>query len=352
MRDVFGRHFSNEILDRLDDGAVLFFGGNGGCAGNVGDGGNGGGDGNSSEIVVSTDSFVVTPLEFPGGDIGRLAVCGTVNDVLMMGAVPRYLTCGFIIEAGLEIALLDRICASMALAASEAGVLIVAGDTKVIEHRGATANGDDHNTGHESGMYINTTGIGILRSDISRPSGSNAGPGDVVIVSGRLGDHHACILSARMGIKNDIKSDCAILKEIPDALYEAGIDIHTMRDVTRGGLGTVTNEIATSSNIMIELEEESLPVDPEVRAFCGIMGLDPLYMGNEGKMIVIVPEKDRIRALELIRKTKVGKEARIIGRCATRQVSDKVAPPVVMKTKIGGTRRIDMLSGEGLPRIC
>jgi hydrogenase expression/formation protein HypE len=340
MQEVFARHFSNEILDRLDDGAVLSVGGNGGSIGN------------SGAFVVSSASGVVSPLDFPGGERGRLAVCGTVNDVLMMGAVPKYLTCGFIIEAGLEIALLDRICASMASAARTAGVLIVAGDTKVIEHRGAAAAGGDQMAGHESGLFINTTGIGILRSGISRPSVSNARPGDAVIVSGGLGDHHACILSARMGIQNDIKSDCAVLKEIPDALHEAGIIVHTMRDVTRGGLGTVINEIAISSGITIELEEESIPVGPEVRAFCGIMGLDPLYMGNEGKMIVIVPEKDRDTALELIRKTRAGKEARVIGQCTARQADDKAAPPAIMKTKIGGARRIDMLSGEGLPRIC
>jgi hydrogenase expression/formation protein HypE len=244
---------------------------------------------------------------------------------------------------------LDRIVSSMATAAAEAGVAIVAGDTKVVGSRSVAAAGDDADSG--SSVFINTTGIGVLRSTPA-PSGRSARPGDALIISGTLGDHHACILSARMGIKNGIESDCAILKEIPDALYEAGIEIHTMRDVTRGGLGTVINEIATSSNVTIELEEGSIPVAPEVKAFCGIMGLDPVYMGNEGKMVVIVPEKDRARALEIIRNTEAGKDACLIGHCYKRLITDPGAPRAILRTKIGGTRRIDMLSGEGLPRIC
>jgi hydrogenase expression/formation protein HypE len=397
MRDVFGKYFSNEILDKLDDGAVLPIP-SGICvspdAAITGNAPVGGG-----EIVVSTDSFVVTPLEFPGGDIGKLAVCGTVNDVLMMGAVPKYLTCGFIIEAGLEIELLKRIVRSMSTAAAKAGVQIVAGDTKVIEHRG---DGGQQGLKPQQtpGLFINTTGIGIPRAlsghdalsknslappvpvaqssstihpappvpvaqssstihpapptpvPLRAPSGQGARPGDALIVSGTLGDHHACILSARMGIKNGIKSDCMVLKDIPDALYAAGIDIHTMRDVTRGGLGTVINEIATASDITIELAEEHIPVNPEVKAFCGIMGLDPIYMGNEGKLIIIVPERMRQQALDIIRKTQAGKEATLIGRCYKRLQTDPDAPRAIMRTKIGGTRRIDMLTGEGLPRIC
>jgi hydrogenase expression/formation protein HypE len=306
---------------------------------------------------------VVTPPEFPGGDIGKLAVCGTINDVLMMGAVPKYLTCGFILEAGLEIALLERVVRSMADAAAEAGVIIVAGDTKVIEHRGGA--GQQGGSEQASGLFINTTGIGVPRTSIASttsttptattastpptPSALNAKPGDAIIVSGTLGDHHACILSARMGITNGIKSDCAILAEIPDALYHTGIEVRTMRDVTRGGLGTVINEIGASSGVQIELEEGSIPVNPEVKAFCGIMGLDPIYMGNEGKLIVIVAEKDREQALAIIRATAVGKDARIIGHINAWNTGE---PHAILRTKIGGTRRIDMLFGEGLQRIC
>jgi hydrogenase expression/formation protein HypE len=363
-------------------------------------------------LVVSTDSFVVTPIEFKGGDIGKLAVCGTVNDVLMMGAIPKYLTCGFIMEEGLDIAVLDRIVASMAAAAREAGVLIVAGDTKVIEGRTSAAHkGKPNETDADRGLMINTTGIGILRA---APSASNARPGDVVIVSGNLGDHHACILSARMGIESGIKSDCALLCEITDSLFNDDIDVHVMRDVTRGGLGTVLNEIASASSVTIELSEREIPVDPEVAAFCGVMGLDPIYMGNEGKAVVIVPHEQSARALEVVRTTEVGRDARIIGKVSeaaraseavrvsetahasevvraneaddsamvnrdahiienaseaahanevarTSEAADSTAGEtapmnaeglVIMRTRIGGTRRIDVLFGEGLPRIC
>ena len=313
MESIFAKHFSNEVLDRMEDAAVLDIG--------------------TGRIVTSTDSFVVTPLEFSGGDIGKLSVCGTVNDVLMMGAIPKYLTCGFIIEEGFELEVLERIVDSAAVTAKAAGVLIVAGDTKVIDR-----------TGEVPGMFINTTGIGILPEgrDVSA---ANCRADDAIIVSGNLGDHHACILSARMDIENNIKSDCAVLGEIPEALYAAGINIHTMRDVTRGGLGTVLNEISDSSGISIEISEEKIPVDAEVKGFCGIMGLDPLYMGNEGKMIVAVSGNDAEKALQIIKSTGVGKDAVIIG-CA------KDGKGVFSKTRIGGTRKIDLLYGEGLPRIC
>lgn len=313
MEKVFAKHFSNEILDKMEDGAVLEIG--------------------HSRLVTSTDSFVVTPVEFKGGDIGKLSVCGTVNDLLMMGAIPKYLTCGFIIEEGLEIEKLERIVKSTAKTAKEAGVMIVAGDTKVIDKGGS-----------ESGLLINTTGIGALPED-RNISAANCIDGDAVIVTGNLGDHHACILSARMNIENDIKSDCAILSPITNPLYEKGIDVHTMRDITRGGLGTVLNEIADSSDVSIEISEERIPVDMEVKGFCGIMGLDPLYMGNEGKMIVIVKGSDGDKALDIIRSTELGKDASIIGYA-------KSGRGVFSKTKIGGTRKIDLLYGEGLPRIC
>ena len=277
MSDIFGKYFKNQILDKMEDAAVLEV---------------------SGKIACSTDSFVVTPLIFKGGDIGKLCVCGTVNDLLMMGAVPKYITCGFILEEGLDTELLEKIVASMAKQAEEAGVIVVAGDTKVIEGNG--------------GLYINTTGIGEIPAgrDVSS---RNCRPGDVVIVSGNLGDHHACILSHRMEIENDIKSDCAALNDITASLFDSGIDVKTMRDVTRGGLGTVLNEIADSSGCMIELDEESIPVLDEVRGFTEILGLDPLYMGNEGKMIAVVPGDEAERALEAMRNTVHGKDAQIIG---------------------------------------
>ena len=309
MSDIFGKHFKNQILDRMEDAAVLEV---------------------SGRIACSTDSFVVTPLVFKGGDIGKLCVCGTVNDLLMMGAVPKYITCGFIMEEGLETELLEKIVESMAAQAREAGVMIVAGDTKVVEGSG--------------GLYINTTGIGEIPEgrDVSS---RNCRPGDAVIVSGNLGDHHACILSHRMQIENDISSDCAALNDIVEALFDEGIDVRTMRDVTRGGLGTIINEIADSSGCMIELDEEAIPVAGDVRGFSDILGLDPLYMGNEGKMIAVIPADQADRALEIIRGTVHGKNAAVIGYA-------REGSGAYIKTRLGATRRFDVLYGEGLPRIC
>ena len=309
MSDIFGKHFKNQILDRMEDAAVLEV---------------------SGRIACSTDSFVVTPLVFKGGDIGKLCVCGTVNDLLMMGAVPKYITCGFIMEEGLETELLEKIVESMAAQAREAGVMIVAGDTKVVEGSG--------------GLYINTTGIGEIPEgrDVSS---RNCRPGDAVIVSGNLGDHHACILSHRMQIENDISSDCAALNDIVEALFDEGIDVRTMRDVTRGGLGTVINEIADSSGCMIELDEEAIPVAGDVRGFSDILGLDPLYMGNEGKMIAVIPADQADRALEIIRGTVHGTNAAVIGYA-------REGSGAYIKTRLGATRRFDVLYGEGLPRIC
>lgn len=309
MSDIFGKHFKNQILDKMEDAAVLQVNG---------------------KIACSTDSFVVTPLIFKGGDIGKLCVCGTVNDLLMMGAVPKYITCGFILEEGLDIELLDRIVASMAKQAREAGVMVVAGDTKVVEGSG--------------GLYINTTGIGEIPEDRTVSSG-NCVPGDVILVSGNLGDHHACILSHRMEIENNIESDCAALGDVVESLFAENIRVKAMRDVTRGGLGTVLNEIADSSGCMVEVDEESIPVLEEVKGFSEILGLDPLYMGNEGKMVAIVSGEDAEAALKAMRCTQHGKDAAIIGRI-------KEGSGAYIKTRLGATRRFDVLYGEGLPRIC
>ena len=310
--DIFARYFNNEILNRMEDSAVVP---------------------GSARIAVTTDSFVVKPLEFPGGNICSLAVCGTVNDLLMSGSVPKYLTAGFILEEGLDIALLERLVSSMQKTAEEAGVKIITGDTKVIEGNG--------------GLIINTSGVGFV------PEGVNVSPfgleeGDRIILTGNLGEHHAAILGSRMGIENDIVSDVAPLTEMIGALMREGLKVHAMRDVTRGGLGTVLNEFAKASGVLIELEEESLPVSGAVRGFAGILGLDPVYMGNEGKAVVVVTEEDAERALSLIRESRYGENAAVVGRVS----KNDAAGEVVLHTGVGGRRIIKQMYGEGLPRIC
>ncbi len=309
MKKIFAKHYSNDILNKMEDAAVLELRG---------------------RIACSTDSFVVTPVVFKGGDIGKLSICGTVNDLLMMGAIPKYITAAFILEEGLEISLLDQIVSSMAKAAAEAGVEIIAGDTKVVEGEG--------------GLYINTTGIGLIPEG-REISASNCSEGDVVLLSGNLGDHHACILSARMGIENNIKRDSTCLNGLVNSLLENDIKIKAMRDVTRGGLGTVLNEIADASMCGIEIREEALPVHPEVRSFSDILGLDPLYMANEGKMIAVVAAEDAEKALALMKQNEDGKDAAIIAKVVH-------GKGVTMKTRLGGSRVVDVLYGEGLPRIC
>ncbi|MFV0241660.1 MAG: hydrogenase expression/formation protein HypE [Lacrimispora sphenoides] len=308
INEVFLKHFNNKTINKLEDAAVL----------NI-----------KGKIAYTTDSFVVTPLFFKGGNIGRLAVCGTVNDLSMMGAVPRFLTAGFIIEEGAELETIEQIAASMALAAKEARVRIVAGDTKVVEGNG--------------GIYINTSGIGEIRK--GGISISNCKPKDAIILSGNLGEHHAAILSHRMGIENQIASDCAPLYSIVKNLLDENIQVHCMRDVTRGGLATVLNEAADQSSCKVEIWEEALPVSTQVRGFCDILGLDPLYMANEGKMIAVVPGSQAQKALQAVQKSKYGKNARIIGTVMEGR-------GVTMKTRLQGSRTIDVLYGEGLPRIC
>ncbi len=308
IHDIFLKHFHNSILDKLEDSAIL----------NV-----------RGKIAYTTDSFVVTPMFFPGGDIGKIAVCGTVNDLSVMGAIPKFLTAGFIIEEGTDLEILDRIAASMEKAAREARVKIVAGDTKVIEGNG--------------GVYINTSGIGeVVKRGVSI---AHCRPGDVMILSGNLGEHHAAIYSKRMGIQNEIQSDCAPLNQIVTELMKENISIHCMRDVTRGGLATVLNEISAASACRVEIEESSLPISKEIRGFSDILGLDPLYMANEGKMIVVIPKKQAQQALMAVRRNKYGKRACMIGEI-------KSGNKVVMKTRLLGERVIDVLYGEGLPRIC
>jgi hydrogenase expression/formation protein HypE len=312
IRDIFAKYFKSDILDRMEDAAVLTL--------------------PSRHVAFTTDSFVVTPLFFPGGDIGKLAVCGTVNDLLMRGARPLYLSAGFILEEGLDTGELERAVRSMADAAREAGVEIVAGDTKVVEGRG--------------GLYINTSGIGALeaRTEISV---SGARPGDAVLVSGPLGNHQACLLSRRMNIENGIDSDCAPLNDMVLNLLDSGLELHAMRDITRGGLATVLNEIAEASHMRIRLDGGTPFADEQVKGFCDILGLDVLTMGNEGKLALLLPECDADQALEIIRSSRYGANAM---RAGTVQLSDR--PEVVITTPAGGTRIVSPLNGEGLPRIC
>lgn len=305
---IFARSFSNPILNMMEDSAVV--------AGH-------------RKIAITTDSFVVTPLFFNGGDIGRLAVCGTVNDLLMRGAVPKYITSAFIIEEGADTKTLERIAKSMAETAAEAGVTVVAGDTKVIEGNG--------------GVYINTAGVGFV--DNENIVSTNLQDGDCVIVSGTMGDHHATILSARMEIENNIKSDNAPLTDIVKNLIDGGIDLHCMRDVTRGGLGTVLNELANASRKGIEIKESAIPISDEVKAFSKILGLNILHMGNEGKLVAIVPSEQADKAVQLMKQSKYGENAAIIGKVTN-------GDDVTLITPLGGQRKVNVLIGEGLPRIC
>jgi hydrogenase expression/formation protein HypE len=313
---IFAKEFDNPVLDAMEDSAVVPV---------------------TGKIALTTDSFVVTPLKFRGGDIGRLCVCGTVNDLLMRGAVPAWLTCGFILEEGLDIGLLKELTASMAATAKEAGIRIAAGDTKVVEGHG--------------GMYINTAGVGIFPEETSGVTAgicaSGAREGDAILVSGTMGDHHAAILSERMEIETDIESDNAPLVDMVRNLLKSGLHIHTMRDVTRGGLATVLRELAKASGKTFTIRESAVPVNPKVKSFAGLLGLDPVYMGNEGKMAVILPESEAQEALQIIRKSRYGSGAAIIGRVT----ADKPGE-LLMETDIGGLRRLDVLQGEGLPRIC
>jgi hydrogenase expression/formation protein HypE len=315
IAEIFEQAFSNEVLSQMEDAAVVP---------------------GSGQIAMTTDSFVVTPLAFPGGDIGRLCICGTVNDLLMRGATPKYITCGFILEEGADVAQLRQIVSSMADTAREAGVAIVAGDTKVIEGSG--------------GIYINTSGVGFVPEGVDIKA-KNGRPGDVILVSGNVGDHHAAILSQRMEIRNTIESDNAPLVEMVQNLLNNGIRVHVLRDVTRGGLATVLKELAVSSGQLFEIREDALPVDPQVRDFCGLLGLDPLYMGNEGKMVAIVAAEDAERALSLIQRAKYGANAAIIGEVKEPKTEEERGR-LIVKTRIGGRRSLDVLQGEGLPRIC
>ncbi|MCU0484658.1 MAG: hydrogenase expression/formation protein HypE [Anaerolineales bacterium] len=292
-----------------------------------------------SRLAVSVDAHVVAPLFFPGGDIGRLAVCGTVNDISMLGAKPQYLTAGFILEEGLEMDTLQRIVASMQQAAAEAGVQIIAGDTKVVQK------------GKADGLYITTSGVGVIPPGI-QPHGANARPGDVVIISGTLGDHAVAVLAARneLGLETAVQSDVAPLNHLVEDIFKSVPDpsqIHVLRDPTRGGLGTTLNEIARHSQVCIQIQEKLVPVQPAVQAACEMLGFDPLYLANEGKLVAIVEPGAAEHVLMAMRSSPLGKHAAILGT-----ILPAPAGRVTLQTPLGVTRIIDMLAGEILPRIC
>ncbi len=289
-----------------------------------------------TQLAVSTDSHVVYPLFFPGGDIGRLAVCGTVNDVSMLGATPLYLTAGFILEEGLDLQILQRVVASMQTAAAEAGVQIIAGDTKVVQK------------GKADGLYITTTGVGLIPTGLEI-GGARAQPGDAVLLSGPLGDHGIAVLAARgeLGFDADVRSDVAPLNHLVSAILESTDQVHVLRDPTRGGLATSLNEIAAQSDVCITIEEDAIPVRPAVSAACEMLGFDPLYIANEGKLIALVAQEDAEKTLLAMRSVPYGQDAVIIGT-----VTQDPPGRVLMRTTIGTRRILDMLAGELLPRIC
>lgn len=306
----------NSYLERLEDGAVFDIG--------------------NIKLCFSTDSYVVSPIFFPGGDIGSLSVHGTVNDIAVCGGIPLFLSAGFILEEGFSMNDLDKIIASMALAAANAGVQIVTGDTKVVA-RGAA-----------DGIFINVSGVGVIKyNGVISPR--SVTPGDKVIISGTIGDHGAAILCKRedLGFKSEILSDSAPLNSLVQSILCASPNIHCMRDVTRGGLGAIMCEISNQSQCQITLEERHIPVTEEVRGVCEILGVDPLFLANEGKMVVLCPPEDTAAVMEVMAEHKYGKSAAIIG-----EVGEKGRGRLLLNTVIGGTREIDLPTGELVPRIC
>ena len=319
--DLFVDGFANDTLSQLEDQARF----DANALLNTGD-----------QLALTTDSYVVDPLFFPGGDIGKLAVAGTVNDLAVGGAVPRYLTCGMIIEEGMSVADLRRIVASMKATADAAGVQIVTGDTKVV-HKGAADK-----------LFINTAGVGIIPAGIDIAS-HRARPGDAILINGFIGDHGAAIADARgdMGLESHIESDCQPLNDLIQTMLAACPDIHCLRDATRGGVATVLNEFAEASKVCIRLDETQLPVRPEVRGLSEILGLDPLYLANEGKLVAIVPGDHADAVLTAMRAHPAGEHSAIVGH-----VAESPAATVILETGFGGERIVDMLVGEQLPRIC
>jgi hydrogenase expression/formation protein HypE len=315
IRNSFVSALENPVLSQLDDSAVIEPAG---------------------RIAFTTDSYVVQPIFFPGGDIGKLAVCGTVNDLAMAGATPLYLSLAFIIEEGLPLNDLEKVVDSIKEATAEAGVTVITGDTKVV------------NRGTADKLFINTAGIGTVPAGLN-VSGHNARPGDILILSGTVGDHGIAVLSQREGVKftTKLKSDCAPLNGLVAEMLTVSDNIHCLRDPTRGGLATTLNEIAGQSGVSIRIYEDKIPVREEVASACEMLGLDPLYIANEGKLVAAVAHEDAEKILKQMKKHRYGRDAAIIG-----EVKEEKPERVVMKTGLGTTRIIDMLVGEPLPRIC
>lgn len=316
ISECFLPHFKNPFLERLEDSAVLTIG--------------------NQKFCFTTDSYVVSPVFFPGGNIGSLAVHGTVNDLSVCGGKPLYMSCGFILEEGFPFDSLQAIIKTMAEAAAEANVKIVTGDTKVVA-RGAA-----------DGIFINTSGIGIVEYP-GNLSVKNIQPDDVIIVNGTIGDHGAAIIQARenLSLSSDILSDSAPLSDLIAGILKASPNVHCMRDATRGGLGAILAEIAKSAQVRIDVDEKSVPVQDNVRGVCEILGFDPLFLANEGKMILFCAESDTKTILNVMHKHRYGQQAAVIGR-----VSQASQGRVVLKTSIGGERMIDLPTGELVPRIC
>jgi len=315
VEKVLVKALHNPLLEVLDDSATMPF---------------------SGRLAFTTDSYVVRPIFFPGGDIGKLAVCGTVNDLAMAGARPLYLSLALIIEEGLPLADLEQVVRSVREAADEAGVLIVTGDTKVVD-RGAADR-----------LFVNTAGVGIVPEGLC-VSGANARPGDVVILSGTIGDHGIAVLSRREGLsfETDLLSDCAPLAGLVGEMLSVCPSIRAMRDPTRGGLASTLNEIAEKSKVCIRIEERAIPVCDAVRSACEMLGFDPLYVANEGKLVAIVPAEDAGAVVEVMRRHRYGRDATVVGR-----VVESPAGRVLLSTAVGATRVVDMLTGDLLPRIC
>ena len=314
-KEVFLTRFNNQTLAKLDDSAILTL--------------------NTDRVAFTTDTYVVDPLFFPGGDIGKLSVCGTINDLAVQGAVPRFLSVGFVLEEGLSISVLKRIVDSMAQTAQLAGVEIVTGDTKVVP-KGAADK-----------VFINTAGVGEVKDGVN-VSSANVKPGDAVIITGTLGDHGISVLVAReqLGLSTSLQSDVAPLNGLIAEVLQATSEVHAMRDPTRGGLAATLNEIATHSGVDIELEEDAIPVSEAVAGACELLGFDPLYIANEGKAVIFVPVNKASAVLARIQNHPLGRDAAVIGN--VRQGRGRV----FMKTRVGGSRIIDMPVGEQLPRIC
>ncbi len=315
IEKVFKKHFSNPEFT-ADDAAVLEIG--------------------NGKIAMTTDGFIVSPYEFNGGNIGKLSICGTVNDLSCMGARPMYMTCSFVIEEGFPLDKLEEIASYMEKTAAEAGVRIVAGDTKV-----AGKGQVDH-------VFITTTGIGKLEDGV-KTSGAFAKPGDAILVTGDVGRHGCTILLARedLGIEADVKSDCAPLWGTVESMLNVTKDIHVIRDATRGGVGTVLYEIAAESHVGVKLNSEAVPVDPAVRGVCGMLGLDPLYLANEGTLVVIAPKEHAKALVDALHQGKYSANAAIIG-----EITDTMPGKVVMTTEIGAETLLPQPGGELLPRIC